>query len=291
MKRLRYILEYAGLRAVMAVFAVLPLDAASNLGGALARALGPLSGIHRKARRQIATILADQSPAQVDSILRGVWDNMGRTLAEYPHLATIARDRVTWDDRGGMAHLAPGTPALFFAGHFANWEVAAPKLYHVTGQKLGLIYRAANNPHSDRLLYRYRTMNGILTAHAKSHAGMRNVIEALKAGGRIGLLIDQKYTQGIIADFFGRPATSTTVYAQLGQRFACPVFPAQIIRIGSSARFHIIIHPRLSLFEADGTPRDHATIVREAHTYLEAWMREHPDQWLWLHQRWPKGTM
>lgn len=272
--------------ALMRLFGLLPLDVASHLGGFLGRNLGPLTGIHRKSRRQMLEILSDHSPAQIDIYLNRMWDNLGRTMAEYPHLPRIMRECLTLDNR---ANLTPDQiqngPAIFIAGHFANWEVAGPSLMHFMNTKLDLLYRAANNRGVNQLLNRYRSMNGILTTIPKSRTGMRTIVESLKNGHKIGILIDQKYNEGTAVPFFGKMAMTSPAFVQLAQKFKCPVYPAQIVR-ENGARFKITLYPPLSLWADDGSPRAVADVVADAHHLLENWMREHPDQWLWVHQRW-----
>jgi Kdo2-lipid IVA lauroyltransferase/acyltransferase len=279
---LRHIFEYIAVRGLMNLFGVLPLDTASALGGWMGRMIGPMTGIHRKARSQIKSILVNHD---ADKILNDMWDNLGRTMAEYPHLATIARDRITLDDR---AHLDlndfPNHPALFIGGHFANWEIAGPFMLNYTGVPLDLLYRAPNNKGVDSLLNHYRSMNGQLRTIPKTRTGMRALMDSLKSNRKVGILIDQKYNEGLLLPFFGQNAMTSPAFVQLGQKFKCPVYPAQVIR-ENGAHFKIILHPTLKLFE-DDQPRPVEAVIHDAHQLLEQWMFEHPAQWLWVHQRW-----
>lgn len=272
---------------LMGLFSCLPLDMASFIGGWIGRHIGPLTGIHRKARRQMMEILSDYSQTQIDSCINRMWDNLGRTMAEYPHLKKIMNERLTLDNRAGMTPAdVYNKPALFIGGHFANWEIAGPSLLHYMNAKLDLLYRAANNRGVDDILNHYRSMGGVLTTIPKSRTGMRTLVESLKAGHKIGILIDQKYNEGIAVPFFGKPAMTSPAFVQLGQKFKCPVYAAQIVR-ENGAHFKITLYPPFQLWAEDQiTPRPVETVVSEAHDLLEHWMREHPDQWLWVHQRW-----
>ncbi len=285
---IRHFFETVTVRALMTVFAVLPVQTASGLGGLIGRGIGPMTGIHRKAKAQMARINPDWSPQDIDRIACGVWDNLGRVFAEYPHLKIIARDYTTVDNQSGLdiAALAD-RPVIFVAGHFANWEVPVATLWVQGGQAVDSVYRPANNPGVDRWLGYYRSLRGVMRLLPTSVAGMRAVVEGLRDGRKVGILVDQKYTQGIMADFFGIPATSTTVYAQLGARFDCPVIPVQIVR-QKGARFNITLYPPLKIRALDGSALPMDQVVREMHGYLYGWMRAHPEQWLWVHQRWPK---
>lgn len=285
-RRLRHFAEWVLIAGIMRLFAALPLDTSSRLGGFLARHIGPHTGIHRKATRQMAAILRDRTPDQITEMMIKMWDNLGRTMAEYPHLSTIARTRITLDDRAGLTSETLRTqPHIFISGHFANWEISAPYLFYTYGIKMDLVYRAPNNPYVANTLQQYRTLGGTLTTIAKSRGGVREMIQTLAQNGTLGVLIDQKYNEGIVADFFGHPAMSSTAFAQLGQRFSCPVYPAQIVRT-DGAHFSIILHPPLKLTDDQEEPRPLPEVVADAHTHLDKWMRENPEQWLWVHQRW-----
>lgn len=267
-------------------FSILPLDVASGLGGWFGRTVGPLTPLHRRAHDQLRTIFPSMGPPEVRQTLRTMWDNLGRTFAEYPHLPQIGRERAPIENRANFTREAlHGHAAIFIAGHFANWEVSAAALYAQYGTPLDLVYRAPNNAHIDRLLTRYRTMGGLLTSMPKSRSGMRAIVGALTQNRKVGILIDQKYNEGIAVPFFGRPAMTTTAFAQLGQKFNCPVYPAQVIRT-KGAHFKIVIYPALNLYAEGGAPLPLKNIAATANAMLETWMHEQPAQWLWVHRRW-----
>ena len=83
---------------------------------------------------------------------------------------------------------------------------------------------------------------------------------------------------------------TSMAFAQMGQKFSCPVYPMQVVR-ENGANFRIILHPQMALNTANGTPRPLEDIVREANALMENWMRAHPEQWLWVHQRWSSKAL
>src|SRR5579859_1531786 len=139
-------------------FGLLPLDRASALGGAIARRIGPHLGVTKRARLNLRAAMPALSEVEIEAIIRGMWDNVGRVAAEYPHLRKIKvfepGGRV---ETRGLEHLdrslAAGRRVVLFSGHLGNWEIAA-----LAGGQYGLdiahIYRAANNPLFDRLIGR-----------------------------------------------------------------------------------------------------------------------------------------
>jgi Kdo2-lipid IVA lauroyltransferase/acyltransferase len=283
MKAFRYEVEAVAVAALIALFRFLPLDTASAIGGFIGRTVGPRLSVNRKASRNLARALPGRAPGEYRAIIREMWDNLGRTFAEYPHLEKIAFTRM---EAVGEHHLDPvktqDIPCILFTGHFANWETAAAYSYRI-GIDLDLIYRAANNTKVDAILKRCRSMDGKLRTYPKSSQGMRQVLLALKEKRRIGILIDQKYNQGLPASFFGRTAMTSPAFATLAQKFDCPLHPARVERLGG-ANFRITILPAM---ETQG--RAVEDIIAETHAMLEDWITERPGQWLWLHRRWRKS--
>ncbi|MEK7800938.1 MAG: lipid A biosynthesis acyltransferase [Pseudomonadota bacterium] len=278
MKKIRYLIEAALVRALISLFRVLPPETASNLGGRIGRNIGPCLSVSRKATRHITNSLHTDTK-QTQTILHGMWDNLGRVFAEYPHLKTITMHRTELLGVENLGNL-PTTkgPAIFFASHLANWEVAAPTLRR-QNIDVDLIYRAPNNPYVQNVLDTCRSMDGVLRTYPKSASGMRQVMTALKEGRRIGILIDQKYNQGVEADFFGQPAMTSPAFIQLAQKFNCPLIPVQVERL-PDAHFRVTVHPAFDI------TKDKMVLLNAAHQLLEEWISAAPAQWLWLHKRW-----
>lgn len=279
MKSLRYHIEAAIVHIFMAVFKILPPETASNLGGWIARSLGPHLAVNRRAIKNLKACFPDKSPAEIGTIIKGMWDNLGRLFAEYPHLEHIATTRTEFVGREHFKLIS--TPSILIAGHLANWEIAATTFF-VHGTTMDLIYRAPNNPAVDRILKVMRSLNGKIATHPKSRTGMRQVVEGLKANHNLGILIDQKYNPGVEASFFGQPAMTSPAFVQLAQKYDCPVYPVRVERL-HGCNFRVTVHPPLD------TRRDTVELIADAHAYLENWITERPEQWIWLHRRW-KGS-
>lgn len=270
------------------VFRLLPLDWASALGGALARTVGPFLGVSGHARRNIDRAFPELSKTEVASLVAGMWDNLGRLAAEYPHLRKIRvfepGGRV---DTHGFEHVdravAAGRRMIVFSGHIANWEIAM-----LAGVQYGIpvaqIYRTANNPLMDRMIARFRGDRGEFIP--KGAIAARGAIAALRRGTHLALLADQKMNDGIAVPFFGRLAMTAPALAVLALRFDCDVLPLRVERLGG-ARFRVTIFPPLHLSRSGEPHADAAALMARVNTTLEAWIRDRPQQWLWLHQRWP----
>ncbi len=285
-------LEAAGAALFFAAMRALPIDAASALGGGLARHIGPRLGVSRRARQNLAAALPELSGAERAAALCGMWDNLGRVAAEYPHLRAIKvfapGGRV---ETAGLDHLeraiAGGRPTIIFGGHLGNWEIAALAAGQY-GIDVAQIYRAANNPLVDRMIGRFRgTGDNGGEFIPKGVVASRRAAAALRRGAHLTLLVDQKLSDGIAVPFFGRPAMTAPALALLARHFDCTVLPARVERL-KGARFRLTIYPPLALPRSGDRAADVAALMAEVNRILEGWIRERPEQWLWLHRRWPE---
>lgn len=284
MKKIRYLCEAVIVYFLMGIFKLLPVEQASAFGGWIGRNVAYHFSVTRKVMRHIESCLHTKKD-DTSRIAFDMWDNLGRLFAEYPHLPELYMTKTELIGIENLGNLpnTPDSPAIFFSGHLANWEIAAPSLrqQHID---VDLIYRPPNNPYVKKILDRCRSMDGTLRTYPKSPQGMRQVITALKAGRRIGILIDQKYNQGIEVPFFGHPAMTSLAFIQLAKKFGCPLIPVQVERIKNSPQFRVTIHKPLDL------SKDDDLLIMESHAMLENWIRKDPANWLWLHKRWKSLT-
>ncbi len=266
--RLSHRLEAWGAALLFAFFGLLPLDRASALGGALARRIGPFLGISKRARLNLRRALPELSETEITRVVAGMWDNLGRVAAEYPHLQKIR----VFEPCGRVE-----------SGHIANWEIGS-----LAGVQYGIavaqIYRAANNPLVDRLIARLRGDRDEFIP--KGAVAARRAIAALNRGVHLGLLADQKMNDGIPVPFFGRPAMTTSALAFLALRFDCDVFPLRVERL-AGARFRVTVFPPLPLPRSGERLADATALMAQVNATLEMWIRDRPELWLWLHRRWP----
>jgi KDO2-lipid IV(A) lauroyltransferase len=284
-------IEAWGAALFFAAMRALPLDAASAVGGAVARWVGPRLGVSNRARRNLIAALPELSVARIEAIVRGMWDNLGRVAAEYPHLRHI---RVFPTDGRvetlGIEHLdralAARRPVILFGGHLGNWEIAALAAGQY-GLDIAQIYRAANNPLVDRMIARFRGAKGSSGTGEfipKGAIASRRAVGALRRGAHLALLADQKLNDGIAVPFFGRPAMTAPALALLASRFDCTVLPTRVERL-QGARFRLTLYPPLKLPRSGDA--DVAALMAAVNATLEGWIRERPEQWFWVHSRWP----
>lgn len=278
---LRYKLEYGALRAVHGVFAMMPVQMASWTGGMIFRTLGPFMGISRVGRRNIARVFPSYTRSQVEVVLRGMWDNLGRVVAEYPHLDTIARNHVTFVTPKPYADAGVRQgPTVFASGHLANWEVLPPALLLHHNITMHSAYRAPNNPYVDQYILKIRSFGGRLKSFGKNRKGLAEILRVLQAGDSIGMLIDQKMNTGIETKFFHYPAMTSTAFVELARKMNCPLIPGRIVRT-KGCNFEIDAAPEIPIGD-----RPTEEVVADMQKVLERWISQHPAQWLWIHRRW-----
>ena len=262
----------------------------SALGGWIARGIGPHLSPSRTADANLRQALPELDAAQRSAIIRAVWDNLGRTAAELPHLHRLLRTPAGpgWEVEGEQhvtGLLAGGGQALFFSGHFGNWEMVLPIAAQL-GLPVARFYRAASNPRVDAALQRMRLGAGGVM-FAKGADGARAALRHLQGGGSLGLLIDQKMNDGIPAPFLGRDAMTAPGLAQMALRFALPVFPIRVLRLGP-ARFRLVCEAPVKALRTGERTADVRALTVAINAVLERWVREDPGAWLWLHRRWPR---
>ncbi len=264
-------------------------ETASNLGGAIARAIGPLLPISRVADTNLRRAFRDMTEPQRRAVVRAVWENLGRTVGEMPHVGSLGPtpSGPGWEIDGVENLAAIDGAAVLFSAHIGNWEVM-PRAAVVQGTGFASFYRAADNAAVDAIIVgiRRQAMGG-QPQFAKGAAGARAALAHLRAGGRLGLLADQKMNDGIPAPFFGRVAMTAPAPATLALRFNCPLIPGHCVRIGP-ARFRVRVEKPLAHPATGDRARDVAELTTAMNAIIERWVRETPGQWLWLHRRWPK---
>lgn len=298
--RLLDAIEAVVLHGLFVLARIVPVDAASAAGGWVARTIGPHLPVSRTGRRNLARAFPEKSAAEIETILRGVWDNLGRTVAEYPHLQRL------WDydherpNPAGHVQVVgvdqfvalrdDGKPALIFSAHLGNWELL-PLAAARHDLPLAVLFRPPNNPRSAALVRRIRAEahgrpggqdGGLLPSGVE---GALAAVQLLEQGVHLGMLVDQRFRRGVLVPFFGRPAQTATVLAKLARRFDCPVHGARVERLGG-ARFRLSLTPPLDIPRTADSDADIAETMRRVTATIEGWIRERPEQWLWLHRRW-----
>jgi KDO2-lipid IV(A) lauroyltransferase len=280
-------LEAAAFSGLFAILRLLGVDRASALGGWLLRTLGPLTGTQKTVMRNLRIAFPDMSVEDQRKLALAQWDQTGRTFAE---LAVM--DRLTPD--GGRVEVVGierlhalrdgGRPAVLISGHLANFEVMAAVIM-AAGVPCQVTYRAANNPYVDALIRESRERYGIRLFAPKGD-GTRELVAGMKRGDSIALLVDQKYNEGPEVEFFGRPVNASPGAARLALKFGTVMQPLSVVRL-PGARFRVTAHEPITVQDTGDKAGDILRGVQAANTFVEDCVRRHPEDWFWVHKRWP----
>ena len=264
------------------------------------RKAGPLLKEHRLARAQLAAAFPDKSPAEIEHILAGVWDNLGRVGAEFAHMD---RFRVDDPDNPGPVDIVytpevlerfhrlrtDGKPALIFTAHLANWELPA-----VVAAAHGLdaisVYRRPNiGAVADAITAIRAGSMGTLMATAMDTPV--KLADALAQGRHVGMLVDQYAVRGVKVTFFGRPTRANPLIARLARHIDCPIHGVRMIRLADGNRFQADLTEAIPPVRDANGALDVEGTMQAITSVVEGWVREYPEQWLWLHRRWrPEDT-
>jgi KDO2-lipid IV(A) lauroyltransferase len=266
----------------------------ANLFGRITRSIGPMMREHKIGRANLTAAFPEKSPGEVEAILAGVWDNLGRVGAEFAHLDHIweydparpADSRIEIDERSYELFTRlrlDGKPALIFASHLANWEL--PALAAVAhGLDAAILYRRPNIASADRIIQDMRAAKMGTLIPAGRDAPLR-LAEALKNGQHVGMLVDQYLTNGVEVTFFGRKTRANPMLARLLRQIECPIHGVRIIRLPGNRFRGELTEEVKPVLDAAGQIEIQGT-TQAITTVIEGWIREYPDQWLWLHRRW-----
>ncbi|MET0182489.1 MAG: lysophospholipid acyltransferase family protein [Caulobacterales bacterium] len=272
-------------------FRALGLDLGSKVGGGLLQAIGQFGSPNRTAMRNLRMAFPNETEAWRRDVARACWDEIGRTAAELVHLPKL--DPFSDDGRVELVGLEKlhairdsGRGVVFISGHFSNWELM-PMTIAKAGAPCAMTYRPANNPIIDTRILDIRKSYGANLQSAKGVEGGVGLMRALAKKQSVALMNDQKYNEGIAAPLFGYDCMTADGPTRIAMRFKTDLVPMSVKRL-KGARFRVTCYDPLPL-DHDAPPETEipASVAR-INQFMEARIREAPEQWFWVHQRWPK---
>lgn len=268
-------------------------DKMADFTGWMMSRIGPLLPESRIGRANLAVAFPEKSQAEIDTILRGCWDNLGRMGAEFAHLDRLWSYDREQPTRGRIDLAQPdierfhkllddGKPALIFAAHLANWELPAicAATYNLDS---AVLYRRPNISRIDRWLTETRTAHMGELISTDLDAPMK-IADALQRGAHVGILVDQYYSRGVPVAFFGRQTLANPLLARLAQHFDCPIHGTRIIRL-ENHRFRAELTDEIKPARDANGKIDIAGTMQIITSVVEQWIRQCPEQWLWMHRR------
>ena len=285
MKNLKYFLEFIIIVVFFLIFKILGYKIASNFGNLIGKILGP----RFRSKKIIANNIKNLRPSikndEINIMIKKMWGNYGRILAEYPHIPNFRNKKLEkYLKIEGLENLKKikesRKPTLFISGHFNNFELMAMVIER-EGVDLSAVYRPLNNKFLNIIMEFLRKNYICKTQIKKGLKGVRKALTYFKKGKSLAIMIDQRVSEGIDVEFFGKNAFTTTIPAQFVRKFGCVIQPVYIERI-NGVNFKVIFDEHLD-FNKD---QNIENITKKLNQWLENKITKNPDQWIWTHDRW-----
>lgn len=285
-KKIKHFIEFILFLILCKGLKLLGIDYSASICSKIARIIGPFLPVTKNARENIINAFGKEEAKE--AIINGLWDNFGRFIGEFPFINSLSEKEINKRVQLiGLEHVKEfqesNIPFLLFTGHFANWDLVLRVIQKVY-PKFGVVYRHANNPYINNSINSSRKKSSVHLI-AKGVKGAKDLIKSIKSGDSIAMLVDQKMNDGIEVPFFGRPAMTSHAIAKFALQFNYPIIPCQIIRTNGSY-FKVVIYPPLTVSSTGIKETDCYNIMVQINSILEDWIRQHPSQWFWFHNRW-----
>ena len=265
---------------------IIGLNLSSYLGGILVWSYGLFSKRNLIGMKNLNLAFPKKSNLEKKKILRKMWYHFGRVIGEYPHLHKIKiyknRNLKIIGINNLLDPLKKDKNCIYFSAHIGNWELSSHPLTQ-NGFKINFVYRALNNKFADDLLKKIRFKYGVKLIK-KGAEGAKECIKALRNKENLGMLIDQKMNDGLPVSFFNKVAMTAPAIAKFALKFRCQIVPALCIREkGIKYKIEYFKPIQYSFLKKLGSEEK---IMLYLNKIIERWIIEHPEQWIWVHDRW-----
>jgi len=289
-KAARYVAEFLVVKFGLWFFGRMPAQKASDVASKIAKFVGKKIAVHKLAYRNLSNAMPELNEAQKAQILDDMWDNLGRIVGEYAHVAKCSVEEIesliemSQETRQNLEQFKrDGKGGIIFGGHLGNWEVG-PKVFIKNHMQVSTVYRPLNNPYVENLTANLRGVELI----EKSISGSRKIIDVIRKGGFVIILADQKISEGEAVKFFHEDAITTTSIARIALKYDVPLIPARSIRIGKNFKFRVEVEKALAIEKTGDVNFDLLKLTRSVNCKLEEWIKQYPAQWFWVHNRWKR---
>ena len=283
---MKNIIEFFLLLFFYFISRIIGLNLSSYLGGILVWSYGLFSKRNLIGMKNLNLAFPKKSSIEKKKILRKMWYHFGRVIGEYPHLHKIKiyknRNLKIIGINNLLDPLKKNKNCIYFSAHIGNWELSSHPLIQ-NGFKINFVYRALNNKFADDLLKKIRFKYGVKLIK-KGAEGAKECIKALKKKENLGMLIDQKMNDGLPVNFFNKIAMTAPAIAKFALKFRCQIVPALCIREkGIKYKIEYFKPIQYSFLKKLGSEEK---IMLYLNKIIERWIIEHPEQWIWVHDRW-----
>ena len=285
MKLLKYFFEFIFIYILFLIFKIIGYKNSSNLGEKIGKFFGPFTRSKKKIINNLKDSNIGVDDLERETIIKKMWGNYGRILAEYPFLKKFKNNSLEqYIEIEGKEYLEEikkdNRRVVFVSGHFNNFELMAMQLEN-SGLNIAAIYRPLNNVFLNRIMEKIRLNDICKKQIKKGKSGTRELLQLFKDGYSIALMIDQRVSEGIKAQLFKRSALTTTIPAQLVKKYGVDVVPIYIER-KEKVYFKMYVNKPINFKKNVSLEEVTETLNQE----LEKMILKKPDQWIWSHDRW-----
>ena len=285
-KLIRYAMEMQLVMFLALYCKLFNINKSSNQIGFIARKYGPKLGISKRANQNLKNALPNLSKEQRSEIIRGMWENLGRTAAEFFNIKTLIKERNRINIKGiEILRDNINNGAIYVSAHIANWEII-PIAIKETDKQVGAVFRESNNYFFNKWMIQQRKL---ITEHQfpKGPTGTKEILNFLKDNGSVAMLVDQKLSNGVKANFFGLNAMTASTPASLSLKYGYPVVPLKVKR-KNGVNFEIEFFDKIEIDKTGNIDTDILNFTNKINLFLEKIISDKPEEWFWLHNRWDK---
>ena len=286
MRKIKYFCQYIAILILFILFKILGLKISLIVSSLIFRFFGPIFRKNKISEKNLSYAFQNIDDDSKQKILKKMWGNYGKIFAEYVFIKNFRNDpkiskKITIENKEILEKIKKDPkPVIFISGHFNNFEFMAMEIEKF-GIDLAVIYRPLNNiflnPIMEQIRKKYICKNQI----QKGMLGMKNLLKSFKNGTSIALMIDQRVSEGIKSDFFGKEAFTTTIPAQFVKKYKTKVVPVYIER-QKNDEFIIKFQEPIIFDDNQNVEKITSTLNK----IIEQMILINPEQWIWTHNRW-----
>ena len=280
-KIVKYLIEAVILYIFYYIIRLFTINQAARICRKLFTIIGNIIKENNVAAANLKLCFPELTDLQRKKILAETWQHFGSIIGEFAHWHDMSDREFNKRVKIINPDKMPQNKAIILSAHFGNWELFS-RIFQKYKYKVNLVHRPMNNPYANQFINNLRA-NKYVGLIPKGKTGVRKMVEKINDKQIIGLLVDQKLNEGIKVPFFNEMAMTTPLPANLALKYATPLIPANITRTGE-AQYSVEFFEPMKISKNDTTQN----ITHKINKIFESWIKQHPQQWFWFHNRWNK---
>ena len=285
MKKINYFLQFILIVSLYSFYRLLGLKISLKISVKIFLIFGSIFRSNEICKKNISLAFPQISETKMNDVIKNMWINYGKIFAEYPFIKNFRNSNknnlISIENKNYLLDIQKAKePVIFISGHFNNFELMAMTIEKF-GIDLAAVYRPLNNKFLNPMMEKIRKKYICKKQVKKGISGTKELLRYFKNGSSIALMIDQRVSQGIKANFFGKDAFTTTIPAQFVKKFDAKIVPVYIERTENDL-FKIKIDEPIKFDKQETIP----SITLSLNRILEKMILKNPTQWIWTHNRW-----